>query len=247
MTSLGEKKLLSFAADTFLSFSLYSAFFLWTLCRDSGPSLLEAGEVEHAFSLMSGAATALESASLYPGDSPNLHASFLRSLIRTKPHTKSKHFGAYVSEPGSIGHSLVESLERNAAAHSSPIDPSGLMSSNNAGGQSSAANVFGPITSISGIPQVDANPNPSLQVLAQMQPAGSRPPPPPRSPGRQLNPAIPAWGATDFDSMLMADWNTMQKDVSRSWVICGNRVCNADPRLAPCSSPGHFTKLVFPS
>ena len=213
MTSLGEKKLLSFAADTFLSFSLYSAFFLWTLCRDAGPSLLEAGEVEHAFSLMSGAATALESASLYPGDSPNLHASFLRSLIRTKPHTKSKHFGAYVSEPGSIGHSLAESLERNAAAHSSPLDPSGLLSGNNTGGQSSAATAFG---ISSGIPRVDANPNPSLQVLAQMQPVGSRPPTLQSTPGQQVNPAIPAWGATDFDSMLMADWNTMQKDVSLS-------------------------------
>ena len=245
MTSLGEKKLLSFAADTFLSFSLYSAFFLWTLCRDAGPSLLEAGEVEHAFSLMSGAATALESASLYPGDSPNLHASFVRSLIRTKPHTKSKHFGAYVSEPGSIGHSLAKSLERNAAAHSSPIDPSGLMSGNNVGGQSSAANVFGANTSSSGIPQVDANPNPSLQVLAQMQPAGSRPPP--LSPGRQLNSAIPPWGATDFDSMLMADWNTMQKDVSRSLAFRSSHSCHADQTLAPCSSPGPSKKLVFPS
>jgi len=43
MTGLEERRLLSFAADTFLHFAIYSAFFLWTLCRDVGPELLEPG------------------------------------------------------------------------------------------------------------------------------------------------------------------------------------------------------------
>lgn len=98
MPAMAEKKLLSFAADTFLSFSIYAAFFLWTLCRDSGPTLLQEGEIDHCYGLIEGAARALESASLYPGDSPGLHGRFLRSLIMARSQHK-KHNGAIVAEP----------------------------------------------------------------------------------------------------------------------------------------------------
>ena len=80
MKVLQGKRLLSFAADTFLHFAIYSAFFLWSLCGPSRGGMLDAGDVHRIIKLIEDAAAALETASLYAGDSPALHAKFLRNL-----------------------------------------------------------------------------------------------------------------------------------------------------------------------
>lgn len=171
MPAMAEKKLLSFAADTFLSFSLYSAFFLWTLCRDTGPTLLQEGEIDHCYSLIDGAAKALEAASLYPGDSPGLHARFLRALLQARSQHR-KHNGATVAEP-------------NSSEEGPSSDP----------------------------PVASNYVHPTLEALSRLQPAGANPPPPPNASQSSTGPPRTANGAADIDSVLMADWNAMQRDV----------------------------------
>lgn len=216
MPAMAEKKLLSFAADTFLSFSLYAAFFLWTLCRDTGPTLLQEGEVDHCYSLMDSAARALESASLYPGDGPGLHGRFLRALIQARSQHK-RHNGATVAEPygSSEAGDASQHGHQQPHLHNPPSDP--------------------PI----GSDYV----HPTLQALSRLQPAGANPPPPPNAPqtgaGAPLGPGTTA----DIDTVLMADWNAMQRDVSSC--LCpslrGRRLTHL------YSFPGHSTSTVFPS
>lgn len=105
MRLLEEKRLLSFSADTFLHFAIYSAFFLWTLCRDAEPGILEAAERKHCIGLIDTAAQALESASLFAGDSPALHARFLRNLLRTA-NDNSVTSAAYPTSSSQYGHLL---------------------------------------------------------------------------------------------------------------------------------------------
>lgn len=195
MTAMEEKRLLSFAADTFLSFSIYSAFFLWTLCRDMGASLLEPGEVDHCFALIGSAATALESASLYPGDSCALHARFLRNLHATRSASKSSSTESsnFVSD-GQV-HGIASRMADNAMRDNRMMQekehPSNLPSGH------------------------------PLTVLAQLQPPGYE------HSGQaaaatEMPPALGganamsnySQAAAPLDTMLMADWGTMQKDVS---------------------------------
>lgn len=84
MVVLQERRSLAFAADTFLHFAIYAAFFLWILGRDPVHNVLQAGETEHCFTLIADAAKALQQASLYPGDSPALHARFLQALLHSR-------------------------------------------------------------------------------------------------------------------------------------------------------------------
>jgi len=199
MTAMEEKRLLSFAADTFLSFSIYSAFFLWTLCRDMGPSLLEPGEVDHCFALISSAALALESASLYPGDSCALHARFLRNLqaTRTGNQFTPPQLGHPAPGMGSPSHGIATRMA-NDAMRDDTQDKNKERTT----------------------PLPASHP---LAILSQMQPtpqiydnAPSR-----RAPvntGQQAmmtGPSTMQGYGSGIDSMLMADWGTMQKDVSR--------------------------------
>lgn len=200
MTAMEEKRLLSFAADTFLSFSIYSAFFLWTLCRDMGPSLLEPGEVDHCFALISSAARALESASLYPGDSCALHARFLRNLQATRAGSQPSPMGAFPSSD-SPSHGIATRMANDAMSYPAV----------NSGGEAKQRTT----------PLPDTHP---LAILSQMQPevqmydaapvAGNAMPP--ASQGLNIAGAFQPQGAyaTGSDSMLMADWGTMQRDVS---------------------------------
>lgn len=198
MTAMEEKRLLSFAADTFLSFSIYSAFFLWTLCRDMGPSLLEPGEVDHCFALISSAATALESASLYPGDSCALHARFLRNLqaTRTGNQLATPQLGHPASGISSPSHGIATSMANDAMRDDT---------------QTTAKERTTPLPA--------SHP---LAILSQMQPApqiyGSVPNQDiSMSSGQQAmmggTRMTQGYGA-GTDAMLMADWGTMQKDVS---------------------------------
>lgn len=204
MTAMEEKRLLSFAADTFLSFSIYSAFFLWTLCRDMGPSLLEPGEVDHCFALISSAARALESASLYPGDSCALHARFLRNLEATRAGSQMSPTSTFPST-NSPSHGIATRMANDAMSHPN------AGSNNEAHKQRTT-------------PLPDSHP---LAILSQMQPEaqtyqansghGSA------MPSATQDIAMTGAGyhpqgayATGIDSMLMADWGTMQRDVSFS-------------------------------
>lgn len=198
MTAMEEKRLLSFAADTFLSFSIYSAFFLWTLCRDIGPSLLEPGEVYHCFALISSAALALESASLYPGDSCALHARFLRNLQATRSGNQftPPQFGHPAPGMGSPSHGIATRMANDA-----------MRDDNQA------------IVKERTTPLPASHP---LAILSQMQPTAqmydTTPPQNTMMASNQQNmmsgaPVMQGYG-TGIDSMLMADWGTMQKDVS---------------------------------
>jgi hypothetical protein len=193
MTAMEEKRLLSFAADTFLSFSIYSAFFLWTLCRDMGPSLLEPGEVDHCFALISSAARALETASLYPGDSCALHARFLRNLQATRA-------GSYPS-PSNQAASSSESPSQAIATRMAED----AMRETQQGTQERTT------------PLPATHP---LAILSQMQPTpalySSTLAPSSTLASLPSNGTLPyeqAIAVAGMDSMLMADWGTMQKDV----------------------------------
>lgn len=194
---MAEKKLLSFAADTFLSFSIYAAFFLWTLCRDTGPTLLQEGEINHCFSLIESAARALESASLYPGDSPGLHGRFLRSLLLARSQHK-KHNGAVVAEPAGSEDGRMETSNSNPSAApetSTPLGPDYV--------------------------------HPTLDALSRIQAPGAEAPPAPANPPATAGPSQGPGTAADIDSMLMADWNAMQKDVCLLCACLGVRLLNA--------------------
>lgn len=211
MTAMEEKRLLSFAADTFLSFSIYSAFFLWTLCRDMGPSLLEPGEVDHCFALIASAAGALESASLYPGDSCALHARFLRNLQATRMGNQNPPFmGLPASGVGSPSHGIATRMANDAMREDT---------------QGTARERTTPLPA--------SHP---LAILSQMQPtpqvsasAPSQSSSMPSAHHSMMGNNLPTYGHVGgLDSMLMADWGTMQKDVS---LEC--------PRTAPSTRLGH--------
>lgn len=115
-----EKRLLSYATDTLQHFAIYSAFFLWTLCCGDSELLFDPSEADQIFILIDGTAKALESASLYHGDSPALHARFLRNLIRSRPDKST-------SQPPQAG-ALQTPLDGPDAAYRFPVptppDPS---------------------------------------------------------------------------------------------------------------------------
>jgi hypothetical protein len=78
-----DKSQLTYASDTLLHFALYAATFLWSLCRT--PDLYDFGpaEVEYTRDIILKVADTLDSASVYPGSSPGLHAKHLRRLCRS--------------------------------------------------------------------------------------------------------------------------------------------------------------------
>lgn len=219
MTAMEEKRLLSFAADTFLSFSIYSAFFLWTLCRDMGPSLLEPGEVDHCFALISSAARALEAASLYPGDSCALHARFLRNLLATRTGSHPSPMGTINSSSGtdSPSHGIATRMANDAMRETHPASKQRTT------------------------PLPDSHP---LAILSQMQPApqvyDSTPAITSQVSSVPQNSVTGAFGmyggyGGGLDSMLMADWGTMQRDVS--YTLVQSKQSRALTN-SPYSSPG---------
>ncbi|WVQ72668.1 hypothetical protein IAR50_002227 [Cryptococcus sp. DSM 104548] len=95
-----DKQQLTFASDTFLHFALYAATLLSSLCRGQHPYKFESPEIEHCRRLITKAADALDAASHYGRDSPQLHASYLRRLLQylpPPPASASAHAPAHVS------------------------------------------------------------------------------------------------------------------------------------------------------
>lgn len=206
MTALEEKRLLSFAADTFLHFAIYSAFFLWTLCRDVGPELLEPGEVDHCFLLISNAARALESASLFPGDSPALHARFLRNLCQ---YGSSKYSGPNAPPTATP----VYQTANNPLATQDEINTA----------RSSHAMAKGMLTGAMREPNSMGNSSPNLNSDGsvpnnqQLDPVGRA-----QTTLNTINQNadMKSWGTSNFEPVLTADWTAMQKDVSGFEVYC---------------------------
>ncbi|ODN77710.1 hypothetical protein L202_04853 [Cryptococcus amylolentus CBS 6039] len=80
-----DRQQLTFASDTFLHFALYAATLLSSLCRGQHPYKFDSLEIEHCRRLITKAADALDSASHYTHDSPQLHSFYLRRLLQYLP------------------------------------------------------------------------------------------------------------------------------------------------------------------